>query len=512
MAKGALTPAEDITALATAALTTAALALRIGTADDIARADTSGVPVFIHRMHPGAPGIIFGILIRRIIRHRTCDGNGHNATCIFRRDIRIAINRQIPGEDGVRRAGNAIVRHRRTDSLRTADADATGQIDIPRTVIGRKHEGSCRDIRILDARLRRIHNAIDTERRIDSDGLRRAARRRNAQIQRIGLGCDICFAFRRRHCRTAVNVCVRRILLFQPQNRATDALIGRFCRIQSVNIHHLRLFPKHRRGIFQNGRNAPGKIHRRDIRRPIHRHVAPGVHFRRRCRAVCLSDVRLGAIVIIHPDDRTGIRRIFSFSRHLRPAVHERIKPLILTTENQAQHRVLDIRPGIARRIRRLPRNLRLRIDRHLPRRLYIPRDGRIGMIRLPRIGNSDSRRLILPFRGLFPGLIFLRLLKLIHTRDIARACHRLGRDRQRFRPKRIVSDKTTVDFIRRKTMHDPGDFGIGRIITHEDGRRPIDAPALRQIFQKRHFTGRLFPEPRANPIPNRIDARSYHV
>ncbi len=89
------------------------------------------VSVFVGKMKPDAAGVIVDIVLRRIVRHRARDGNGHDAAGIFRRDIRIAGNRQFPGEDRVRRTGNIGVRDGGPDALGPADADAAGQIDIP---------------------------------------------------------------------------------------------------------------------------------------------------------------------------------------------------------------------------------------------------------------------------------------------------------------------------------------------------------------------------------------------
>ncbi len=233
--KRTLTPTERITS--------------VKVFEDIPQLHGLIVSVFIGKMDPDAAGIIFNIFLRPVvvIRHGARDGNGDDAAGIFRIDVRIARDGQIAGQDRIRRAVNAVVGNGCTDSCRAAHTDTARQIDISRHIGRRQSQRGRRDIRIFNPRLRRVVDSIQPDGRIESDGLRRAARRRDAQIQRIRLGFDVSFPFRRRHRRSAVDIGFRRILLFHPQKRAAESLLGRFRRIQSVNIEKSRLFPEHRR-------------------------------------------------------------------------------------------------------------------------------------------------------------------------------------------------------------------------------------------------------------------------
>ncbi len=124
-------------------------------------------------------------------------------------------------------------------------------------------------------------------------------------------------------------------------------------------------------------------------------------------------------------------------------------------------------------------------------------------MIFLRCIGNGDADRLLFSLRFFFAVRPRFRRFKLVHAGNIARARHRLRRDRQRFCARSIASDIAPIFLCTRKAAYAAADIRIRGIIRHQNGRRPVDAPFIGKSLCLLISAGTT--EPSFNAIPKRL-------
>ncbi len=126
-------------------------------------------------------------------------------------------------------------------------------------------------------------------------------------------------------------------------------------------------------------------------------------------------------------------------------------------------------------------------------------------MILLGCIGNGDTDRLFFSCRFFFAVRIRFRRFKLIHAGNIARARHRLRRDRQRFGRCRITADIAPALLRTRKAAYTATDIRIRGIFAHQNGRRPIDAPFIGKCLRLLIIGSKAEPSLETSPEWHRV-------
>ena len=393
------------------------------------------------RMETGASRLVLHIRRLIVIGDRACDRGRDDLARILCQNVDVVIRRDIPRDRGFRIAVDVIVRDGRTDPCAAADADRARRLNGLREVFRGDRDILRCDRCLPDARLRRIIETVHAHRRIDRDGLRRAACRGHRDIESARLSLDIRRSLRRDH-RAVIDIGLCVILLMHGERRAADTFLGCAVHRPATSIENIlkAQFPEIQRCRAQKRLDRAGKVHRRDVRLARDIHIPSGIDCRRRrLRVIFLSDVRFGVVVIVHDGDGRRAIHVVAIPRRLRPAVHEVGKNRIRI--DRVKEDIQKLIHGIGALPARLPWDDRLRMDGRISAGLRVACDESGRVISLLEI--RDRRRDGIVF---LCGSLFGCCIILVRTNDRMAAGARQRIDRERLRAHRVTRISRRID------------------------------------------------------------------
>ena len=219
---------------------------------------------------------------------------------------------------------NLIVSHRGTDAGILGPSKAAGQIHIDRRILRRHSSIPIGSDLAICVGLRSIIDAIHAYRGVNGYRIRLTAGCGKRDVDRFRLGIHR-HIFSRVHFRSAIDVSVGGIFLNHRQSRAAKAgLRGSALAIRCQNFPRIGSYEFFQRRADKGIRHTSGEIHGGDVGLGIHIHIAAG-HYLRRCglRFILLSDIRRGAIVVVHHRHRRRAGSKLRRAGGLGPAIHQ---------------------------------------------------------------------------------------------------------------------------------------------------------------------------------------------